>query len=89
MPEKKLMYLGPARPFGLPLQTRSVLSGEPCEIFPQIEPFMAKHPELDRLFVPIPEIPKAKAQLALDGSRLNAAYKSVKAASDAWRAERS
>ncbi len=84
----KVMYLGPARPFDLPIMTRAVLSGSPEEVFPQIAPYFAQHPSFKKLFVPIPEVPRAKAQLALEGSGLFTAYKNIKAASDAWRAER-
>lgn len=84
----KLMYLGPNRPFDLPLSSRAVLSGAPEEVFPQAAPFIARYPGLKKLFVPLSAIPAAKAQIALEGSALNTAYRNIKTASDAWRAER-
>lgn len=88
MVNKKLMYLGPARPFDLPINTRAVLAGKPEEVFPDIAPRFEQYPSFRKLFVPIAEIPKAKAQLALEGSALFTTYKTIKAASDAWRKER-
>lgn len=88
MNNKKLMYLGPARPFGLPLNSRAVLAGDPEQVFPETANAFAQHPSLRKLFVPIADIPKAKAQLALEGSGLFTVYKNIKAASDAWRKER-
>lgn len=88
MNNKKLMYLGPARPFGLPLNGRAVLAGEPEQVFPETADAFAQHPSLRKLFVPIADIPKAKAQLALEGSALATTYKNIKSASDAWRKER-
>lgn len=85
---KKLMYLGPMRPFDLPLTTRAVLCGEPEEVYPELAQRLSELPSLRKLFVPIADIPKAKAALAMDGSPLNAAYKNVQAAVAEWRAER-
>ena len=84
----KLMCLGPARPFDLPLNSRAVLAGDPEQVFPQIIPFFKTHPFFRKLFTPISEIPKTKAALALDGSALSTIYKNIKAASDAWRKEK-
>lgn len=85
---EKVMYLGPNRPFDLPLATRAVLNGAPEQVFPQAEPFLAAHPDLRKLFIPILSIPAAKAQLALEGSPLYTAYHNIRAAHDAWRAAR-
>lgn len=79
----KLMYLGPSRPFGLPLNTRAVLAGKPEEVFPEIKPYLLEHPGLAKLFVPLPDIPRARAQLGLEGSALSTLYKNIKAASEA------
>ena len=88
MSDKKLMYLGPARPFDLPITTRAVLAGTPEQIVPGIARHFQDHPAFRKLFVPISEIPRAKAQLGLEGSSLSIIYKNIKAASDAWRKER-
>ncbi len=88
MNDKKLMYLGPARPFDLPVNTRAVLAGTPEQTIPGIREKFEQYPSFRRLFVPISEIPKAKAQLALEGSGLFTVYKNIKAASDTWRKER-
>lgn len=88
MHDKKLMYLGPARPFDLPINTRAVLAGTPEQTIPGIAQKFEQYPSFRRLFVPISEIPKAKAQLAMEGSGLFSIYKNIKAASDAWRKER-
>lgn len=82
---EKMMYLGPNRPFNLPIPARAVLAGTPDQVFPGIAQRMASHPELRLLFVPIRDVPKAKAQLALPGSRLSTIYNKIKSASDAWR----
>ena len=88
MSDKKLMYLGPARPFDLPINTRAVLAGNPEQIIPGIREKFEQYPNFRKLFVPIMEIPKAKAQLALEGSGLATVYKTIKTASDEWRKER-
>ena len=88
MNDKKLMYLGPARPFDLPINTRAVLAGTPEQTIPGIAQKFEQYPSFRRLFVPISEIPKAKAQLALEGSSLFTVYKNIQAASAAWRKER-
>ena len=85
----KVMYLGPARPFELPINTRAVLAGKPEEIFPDLAPRFAEYPTFHKLFVPINEVPLAKAQLAREGTTLAVIYKTVKTASDAWRKARS
>lgn len=82
---KKIMYLGPMRPFDLPLQTRAVLCGEPEEVFPEISKRLEELPELRKLFVPIADIPKAKAALNTEGSPLYAAYKKVQETVAEWR----
>ncbi len=84
----KVMYLGPARPFDLPINTRAVLAGRPEEVFPDIAPRFEQYPSFRKLFVPIQDIPRAKAQLALEGSALFTTSKNIKAASDAWRKDR-
>lgn len=88
MNDKKLMYLGPARPFDLPINTRAVLAGTPEQTIPGIAQKFEQYPSFRKLFVPIPEVPKAKAQLAIEGSSLFTVYKNIKAASDDWRKER-
>ena len=47
------MYLGPSRPFGLPLMRNAILRGKPEEVFPVLADLFEEHPELRTLFVPV------------------------------------
>ena len=49
------MYLGPNRPFGLPLVTRAIFRGDPEKTFPQLSALFEQHKELRTLFVPVAE----------------------------------
>lgn len=83
----KLMYLGPNRPFDLPLASRAVFAWPPEQVIPGLAQKFGAYPALRKLFVPIADVPAAKAQLALQGSALATIYNKIKSASDAWRKE--
>lgn len=73
----KLMYLGPSKPYGLPIRKNAILAGPPEAVFPQSAEVFREHPLLRKLFVPVESIPQAKGQLAIEGSTLATIYKTV------------
>lgn len=65
----KYVYVGPDRPFGLPLTRNTVLAGEPESVLPALKPFFADHPQFRRLFfVPVAELAQARQALATPGT---------------------
>ena len=79
------MYLGPNRPFGLPLVTRAIFRGAPEYTFPQLAAPFARHKELRSLFVPVADLATSRMLLATPGTALHKAYAAIKAASDKAR----
>lgn len=80
------MYLGPSRPFGLPLMRNAILRGKPEEVFPVLADLFEEHPELRTLFVPVDgDLATARMLLATPGTALHKAYAAIKAASDKAR----
>lgn len=75
------MYLGPNRPFGLPLVTRAIFRGDPEKTFPQLSALFARHKELRSLFVPVADLATSRMLLATPGTALRKAYAAIKAAS--------
>lgn len=84
---KAFVYLGPSRPFGLPIMKNAILAGEPEVVFPQGAAIFEKHKNLRRLFVPVKELAIARAALANAGSALSLAAAQVKKESDEYRKE--
>ena len=58
-----LMYIGPDRPFGLPLRHNTLLRGAPEEAFPALGALLAKHEDLRTLFVPVEDLATARMLL--------------------------
>ena len=69
------MYLGPARPYGLPLMSRAVLLD--VRGVPGLAAARQEHPLLDRLFVPLSGIMAARRAIEEKGSALQRAYQGV------------
>lgn len=82
---KKLVYIGPSRPFGLPVMQNAILAGEPEEVFPQSAKFLEEHRNFRRLFVPVPDLAAARAALGKAGSPLSLCLDEVKKASDDFK----
>lgn len=68
---KKIIYLGPSKPFNLPFMQNSILADEPEKVFPALAPFFEKYRNFKKLFVPVTELAGARASLKLPGSRLS------------------
>lgn len=83
----KYVYLGPARPFGLPLMPNAILAGKAEDVFPEAQPFFGEHKSFRRLFVPVAELASARAAMATPGSPLALYRDEIKAASDAFKKE--
>lgn len=76
------MYLGPSRPFGLPLMQNAILHGKPEEVFPVLADIFKEHPELRTLFVPVDaELATARMLRTMQGTALHKAYAAIKSAS--------
>lgn len=75
------MYLGPNRPFGLPLVTRAIFRGDPEKTFPQLSALFEQHKELRSLFVPVAELATSRMLLTMQGTALHNAYAAIKSAS--------
>ena len=72
------VYVGPDRPFGLPLRTSAVLRGEP---FPQLAAVIEANPDLKKLFVPVEELAEPRCQLRKEGSGMQRLFKTINEAS--------
>ena len=72
------VYVGPDRPFGLPLRTSAVLRGEP---FPQLAAVIEAHPDLKRLFVPVDELAQTRRRLRETGSGMQRLFQTISEAS--------
>jgi hypothetical protein len=77
------MYLGPSRPFGLPLMHNAILRGAPEAVFPALTALFAEHKEFRRLFVRTPDLAEARRRMAVPGSDLARAHDAIKQASAA------
>lgn len=82
------MYLGPDRPFGLPLMGNAILCGPPQVVLPPLEAAFKNYPEFDQLFVPVAGLAAARQQIRENGSASHQAYQTIKAASDKLRAQK-
>lgn len=72
------VYVGPDRPFGLPLRTSAVLRGEPL---PQLAAVIEANPDLKKLFVPVEELAETRCQLRKEGSGMQRLFKTINEAS--------
>lgn len=76
------MYLGPSRPFGLPLMQNAILRGKPEEVFPVLADRFEEHPELWTLFVPVDgDLATARMLRTMPGTAMYQAYAAVRDAS--------
>ena len=76
-----LMYIGPNRPFDLPLRHNTIVRGAPEEVFPALGSLLAEHEDLRTLFVPVDELATARMLLAMPGTAMHKAHAAVAAAS--------
>lgn len=81
MERKAVVYIGPDRPFGLPIMRNTVLADEPEKVFPTLGETFKKHPKLEKLFVPASQLAQALVNVKKNGSPLNIFAKQVEAAS--------
>ena len=65
------VYVGPDRPFGLPLRTSAVLLAAVIEA----------NPDLKKLFVPVEELAETRCQLRKEGSGMQRLFKTINEAS--------
>lgn len=82
------VYLGPDRPFGLPLMSNAILRDAPVIVIPPLEDAFKSYPELEQMFVPVSGIASARQQIKENGSVLHQAFQTIKAASDKQRARK-
>ena len=76
--QKLAVYVGPDRPFGLPLRTNAILRGEPL---PQLEAVIAAHPDMRKLFVPVEALAETRLQLRKEGSGMQRLFSEISEAS--------
>ena len=81
----KYVYVGPDRPFGLPLMRNAVLAGGPETIFPALSPLFAEHKVFRHLFAPVAELARARLALSTPGSPLSLYSAQIKKAGDALK----
>ena len=70
------IYLGPDRPFGLPLMKNAILAAEPEKIFPQAKKYLADR-SFRRLFVSPENLAEARKAVNSPGSVMNEDYTRV------------
>lgn len=68
---KKSVYLGPARPFNLPLMPNAILADAPEKVFPALTEHFEKHKNFKKLFVPVSDLASARAAMKTPGSGLS------------------
>lgn len=68
------VYIGPDRPFGVPLRRNALLLGGPS---PQLREALAAHPELGELLVPVEKLAEARSRLREKGSRLHGLFATI------------
>lgn len=80
---RKNVYVGPPRPFNLPLMPNSILADAPETVFPPLRQLFARHENFRKLFVPVADLAKARAALKLPGSSLSGIAREIGHASQA------
>lgn len=73
------MYLGPSRPFGLPLTSTMLLRGEPEKVIPALADKLAEYKNFRRLFVPASNVAIARQALKTPGTAIALAYAEIAA----------
>ena len=84
--KKSFVYIGPNRPFELPIMRNAILAGAPEAVFPQLTPLLEEHKSFRKLFVPVSGLAQARASLNQPGSALAAFSAEIKKASDNFKA---
>ena len=74
---EQVIYLGPGRPFGLPLRPNTIVRGRPEDAFAGLAEAFAAHPDLRALFVPVTAAAAARQALRTLGSALARSYDAV------------
>ena len=72
------VYVGPDRPFGLPLRANAILRGQPL---PQLEAVLVAHPDMRKLFVPVEALAETRLQLRKEGSGMRRLFNDINEAS--------
>ncbi len=85
---KAFVYVGPDRPFGLPIMRNTILAGEPEDVFPDAWTPLREHRNFRKLFVPVSELAGARAALKKPGTPLYLFSQEIKKASDDFKAAR-
>lgn len=68
------VYVGPDRPFGLPLRTNAILRGEPL---PQLAAVIEANPDMRKLFVPVEKLAETRCQLRKEGSGMQRLFSEI------------
>ena len=76
--QKLTVYVGPDRPFGLPLRMNAVLRGEPL---PQLEAVLDGYPDMRKLFIPVEALAETRLQLRTEGSGMQRLFSDINEAS--------
>lgn len=80
----KYIYLGPNRPFGLPLMRNAILADNPENVFPQAREHFQKSQAFRKLFIPVEPasgLAQARKAVATPGTPLNDYFSQVVLAS--------
>lgn len=79
----KNVYVGPGKPFNLPLMANAILADAPEKVFPPLKQLFAEHENFRKLFVPVADLAKARAALKMPGSGLSRIAREIGQASQA------
>lgn len=87
MNDKKqiFVYVGPNRPFNLPLMRNTILSAKPEQVFPTLGKLFEEYKQFKKLFVPVSELAQARDALKKSGSALSLWSGQIKAASETFK----
>lgn len=72
------VYIGPSRPFGLPLVTGAIFAGDPGYALAALKFHLQGDPDFSRLFVEPARLAAARAAIAQKGTPLNIIFERVK-----------
>ena len=81
----KSVYLGPARPFNLPIMPNAILADYPEKVFPDLTRHFEKYPNFSKLFVSVNDLPEARVAIKTPGSPLSLISKEIGNASDEFK----
>lgn len=80
------LYLGPNRPFNLPIRKGALFRADPENVYPALTELFRTHKSLKRLFIPVEpvkELHQAIIAVQNPGTALNEHFSNVKKASAA------